>query len=202
MIRLRRVLACTLFISFVSFSSRQEDFLQNLLDRRFFFLIIVNTMNKVAAESIDTLLAYQTRRLQDLIAEILQCCKQRTSYLSERSNVPEAELRCLLLFSGERYLTAKGIAQRLEVAKSRVTKIINGLIQKGLVETMDDPKDARIKLIGLTPEGQKRAEDIGALSRELHQRLLLEFDQEQRKTVLSCLEMLRSSMEAVKKQEM
>jgi DNA-binding MarR family transcriptional regulator len=202
MIRLRRVLACTLFISLVSFFSLQEDFLQNLLDRRFFFFIMVNTMNKVAAESIDTLLAYQTRRLQDLIAEILQCCKQRTSYLSERSNVPEAELRCLLLFSGERYLTAKGIAQRLEVAKSRVTKIINGLIQKGLVETMDDPKDARIKLIGLTPEGQKRAEDIGALSRELHQRLLLEFDQEQRKTVLSCLEMLRSSMEAVKKQEM
>jgi DNA-binding MarR family transcriptional regulator len=158
-------------------------------------------MNEVAAQSLDMLFAYQTRRLQDLIVEILQCCKQRTSYLSERYNIPEAELRCLLLFSGERYLTAKGVAQRLEVAKSRVTKIIDGLIQKRLVETMDDPKDARIKLISLTPEGQKRAEEIETVSRQLHQRLLLEFDPEQRKTVLSCLEMLRSSMEAVKKQQ-
>jgi len=158
-------------------------------------------MNELAAQTIDTLLAYQTRRLQDLITQIIQCCKHRTSYLSERYNIPEAELRCLLLFSDERYLTAKGIARRLEVAKSRVTKIIDGLTQKRLVETADDPKDARIKLIRLTPEGQKSAEEIGTLSRKLHQRLLLEFDSEQRKTVLSCLEMLRSSMEAVKKQQ-
>jgi len=156
-------------------------------------------MNKAAAQNLDTLLVYQTRRLQDLITQILQCCKERTSYLSERYKIPEAELRSLLLFSGERYLTAKGIAQRLDVAKSRVTKIIDGLVQKGLVETTGDPKDARIRLIGLTPEGQRKAEEIGTVSRQLHQRLLLELDPEQRKTVISCLEMLRSSMEAVKK---
>ena len=156
-------------------------------------------MNENAAQVLDTLLTYQTRRLQDLMAEILQCCRQRTSFLSDKYQIPEAELRCLQLFSGERYLTAKGIAQRLEVAKSRVTKIMDGLFQKGLVETIDDPKDARIKLIALTPDGQKKAEEIGVLTRELHERLLLELDPEQRKNVLASLEMLRASMEAVKK---
>jgi len=158
-------------------------------------------MNENAAQVLDTLLTYQTRRLQDLMAEILQCCRQRTSFLSDKYQIPEAELRCLQLFSGERYLTAKGIAQKLEVAKSRVTKIMDGLIQKGLVETIDDPKDARIKLIALTPDGQKKAEEIGVLTRELHERLLLELDPEQRKNVLACLEMFRASMEAVKKQQ-
>jgi DNA-binding MarR family transcriptional regulator len=88
----------------------------------------------------------------------------------------------------------------LDVAKSRVTKIINGLIQKRLVESTDDPNDARVKLIGLTQEGQRKSKELGAMVTDLHQRLLLEFEPEQRKMVISCLEVLRSSMEAVKNQ--
>jgi DNA-binding MarR family transcriptional regulator len=151
-------------------------------------------MNDQGPDSADVLLGYQSQRLQNLIEEILQCCKERTSHLSKKFDIPEAELRCLMLFGEERYLTAKGISQKLDVAKSRVTKIMNGLIHKNLVASIDDPKDARIKLIGLTPQGQS------AIMTDLHQKLLLEFEPEQRKMVISCLEVLRSSMEAVKNQ--
>jgi DNA-binding MarR family transcriptional regulator len=157
-------------------------------------------MNDQKPDSADMLLGYQTQRLQDLIEEILHCCKERTSHLSKKFDIPEAELRCLMLFGEERYLTAKGIAQKLDVAKSRVTKIMNGLIHKNLVESTDDPKDARVKLIGLTQEGQRRSKELGAIMTDLHQKLLLEFEPEQRKMVISCLEVLRSSMEAVKNQ--
>ena len=105
-----------------------------------------------------------------------------------------------MLFGNARYLTAKVISQRLDVTKSRVTKITNGLIQKGLVETIDDPKDARIKLIGLTQEGRIRSKEISGITADLHQKLLLELEPDQRKMVISCLEALRSSMEAVKNQ--
>ena len=157
-------------------------------------------MNDRKPNSPDVLLGYQTQRLQDLIEEILHCCKERTSHLSKKFDIPEAELRCLMLFGEERYLTAKGISQKLDVAKSRVTKIINGLIHKNLVESTDDPKDARVKLIGLTQEGQRKSKELGAIVTDLHQKLLLEFEPEQRKMVISCLEVLRSSMEAVKNQ--
>jgi DNA-binding MarR family transcriptional regulator len=109
-------------------------------------------------------------------------------------------MRCLLLFQGERYLTVTGIAQKLDVAKSRVTKIVGGLTQKQLVQSIDDPKDARIRLIALTPAGNRRSEEIGAFITELHQRLLLEIDPEHRKMVISSLELLRSSMETIKRQ--
>jgi len=157
-------------------------------------------MKDKPSETVDVLLGYQTQRLQDLIEEILHCCKKRTVFLSKKFDIPEAELRCLMLFGEERYLTAKGISQKLDVAKSRVTKIINGLIQKRLVESTDDPNDARVKLIGLTQEGQRKSKELGAMVTDLHQRLLLEFEPEQRKMVISCLEVLRSSMEAVKNQ--
>jgi DNA-binding MarR family transcriptional regulator len=157
-------------------------------------------MNDLGTHSIDVLLDYQSHKLEGLIAEIVQCCKERTSYLSKKFDIPEAELRCLMLFGEERYLTAKGISQKLDVAKSRVTKIINGLVQKRLVESIDDPKDARIKLIGLTSKGQKKSREISDVTKDLHQRLLLELELEQRKMVISCLEILRASMEAVRNQ--
>jgi DNA-binding MarR family transcriptional regulator len=148
----------------------------------------------------DDLLRYQTRRFQELMQATLQCCEMRMEYLAAKFNVPQAELRCLMLFQGEKYLTVKGMSQKLDVAKSRVTKILEGLLQKKLVESIDDPKDARVKLISLTPAGQKRSDEIGAFSGDLHQKLLLELDQEERKHVLASLELLRAGMEAIKKE--
>jgi len=104
-----------------------------------------------------------------------------------------------LLFGDERYLTAKSIAQKLDLVKSRVTKITTGLIRKGLVESIEDPKDARVKLIGLTQKGQKKSKEVSTIITDLHRKLLLELDPKQRKMVLSYLEALRLGMEVVKK---
>lgn len=153
-----------------------------------------------AKQPTDKLLVYQGQKFQELMEETVQCCQARTAYLSAKFDIPQAEVRCLMLFEGERYLTVKGIAQKLDVAKSRVTKILEGLSAKKLVVTIEDPKDARIKLISLTPTGQRRTQEISRFNSELHQKLLLEIAPEQRKTVLSSLEVLRSSMETIKKQ--
>jgi len=146
----------------------------------------------------EDLLKYQTRRLKDLIAELLKCCDERKLYEIERFKLPQAELKCLMLFSTERYLTVTSIAQKMEVAKSRITKIINGLVQKGLVKQMNDPQDTRIKLISLTPAGREIALKIDAFQGEIFRQILLHLSVDERKTTLSSLETLRSAMEAVK----
>jgi DNA-binding MarR family transcriptional regulator len=157
-------------------------------------------MNEIAPKINQELLGYQTQRLKGLIGEMLQCCEDRKLYETQKFALPYAELKCLMLFDGERYLTVKGMAQKLEVAKSRVTMIINGLIEKGLVRRIDDPNDARIKLISLTPAGEKKSSEINRFHTEIHQKILLQLSMDERKQVLSQLELLRSSMEAVKEQ--
>lgn len=132
--------------------------------------------------------------------EIVDCCHQRTSFLSDKFGIPQAEVRCLMLFRGERYLTVKGIAQKLDVAKSRVTKIVEGLRRKSLLDCLNDPQDGRVKLFSLTPLGQRTTREIDEYNADLHRKLLLELDTEQRKWVLSSLELLRASMEAVKEE--
>ena len=166
----------------------------------FFRGYIINTMNEKDSKINSDLLEYQTLRLQGLITEVIQCCEDRKLFESQKFGLPYSELKCLMLFNGERYLTVTRMAEKLEVAKSRVTKLINGLVPKALVQSVDDPKDARIKLLSLTPEGRKKSSEIEGFQREIHRKLLLQMGAEERKKVISNLEGLRSAMEAVKEQ--
>lgn len=155
-------------------------------------------MNELDQDIPKKVTQYQASRLKNLIEEISSCCQERVVFQAKKFNLTPAELRSLLLFKDERYLTVTAIAQKLEVAKSRVTKILDGLLKKKMIHRIDDPEDARIRLISLTPSGQKKTKDINGFMTELHHHLVLTLKPEDRKSVLSSLELLRSSMEVVK----
>lgn len=141
---------------------------------------------------------YQIVQFQELITKMFQCCQDRMQYQSERFELPDAELRCLKLFGQERYLTPKGIARKMNVVKSRVTKIINGLVSRNLIQRIKDPEDSRIALLSLTPKGQKKLNEINMFLKSIHMEVLSQVPPEQRKTMLTYLEVLKASMEAVK----
>jgi DNA-binding MarR family transcriptional regulator len=141
---------------------------------------------------------YQLKQFQQLITKLFQCCQERMQYQCERFNLPDAELRCLGLFGEERYLTAKGIAQKMNVVKSRVSKIIDGLIKKQYIQRIKDPEDSRVSLLSLTPAGQKKLNEINSFLEDLHHQLLLQMVPEQRKAMLTNLDILRASMESIK----
>ncbi len=156
-------------------------------------------MNSSTPLSDDQLLQCQAARLKELIEGIRQCCQFQTGKLSRKFGVHEAEIRCLLLFRGERYLTVKGIAHKLGVAKSRVTKVTVGLQNKGLIKSSGDPADGRVKLLSLTQPGQKKCEEMDQYIKSMHEMLLLELDAEQRRSVMASLESLRVRIEALQK---
>ena len=141
---------------------------------------------------------YQLKQFQDTITKLYQCCQQRMQYQSERFQLPDAELRCLILFDEERYLTPKSIAYKMNVVKSRVTSIVNGLMKKKLLQRIKDPEDSRISLLSLTPSGQKKISEINQFQEFIHNEVLSQMAAEQRKTMLTNLDLLKASMEAVK----
>lgn len=155
-------------------------------------------MNEINGNPAQKLTQYQAQRFKELIEEIIHCCQERIVFQSRKFDLTPSEFRCLLLFKQERYLTVKNIAFKLEVAKSRVSKILDGLLTKQLIQFIDDPEDARVKLFSLAPSGRQRLEIIDNFINEIHQELVLALKPTDRGTVLSCLELLRSSMESVK----
>ena len=141
---------------------------------------------------------YELDHFQELIGKLFQCCQERIQYQSERFGLPDAELRCLKLFDTERYLTAKGIAIRMNVVKSRVTKIVDGLVRKGLIMRIKDPEDSRITLLSLSPKGQAKLNAINEFLSEVHLEVLNRMAPEHRTHILSNLELLKTAMQSVK----
>ena len=141
---------------------------------------------------------HQISQFRKLIAKLFQCCQDRMKYQCERFELPDAELRCLVLFGEERYHTPKGLAQKMNIVKSRISKIISGLVQKGLIQRISDPEDSRVTLLSLTPKGQKKLDEINRFLTEMHLEVLRQMGPEQRKTMITNLELLKASMESVK----
>ena len=155
-------------------------------------------MNENIDKTGNELLDYQTERVTLLIAEMVSCCEDRKFYESQKFDLPYSEIKCLMLFKGERYLTVKDMALKLDVAKSRITKLAQNLMAKGLISQIDDPMDARVRLISLTSKGAALSREIETFQRDIHRNLLLQMTPSERKSALVYLETLRSAMEAVK----
>ena len=155
-------------------------------------------MNDFAADIKPDVSDYQLEQFQELITKLFQCCQERMQYQCDRFQLPDAELRCLSLFGEERYLTAKSIAHKMNVVKSRVSKIIDGLIKKDLIQRIKDPEDSRVQLLSLTPEGQKKINEINVFIEDVYSQVLSQIAPDQRQTMLTNLDILKASMEAVK----
>jgi len=156
---------------------------------------MVHTMNDRGGGQQRELSQSQRQQFSSMLDKLYQCCSDRHAYLSEKFGVPQAELRCLLLFGQERYLTAKWIAARLDIAKSRVTKLVNGLVEKGLLARVDDPADSRVTLLALTPAGLKLRKDVESRMEEMRDAVLGAIDPEKREELLGHLEVLKLAME-------
>ncbi len=139
----------------------------------------------------------QARQFRNLVQRMFQCCQERMEHQSKKFGLPDAEIRCLLLFGEERYLTPKGIALKLNVVKSRVTKIVEGLIRKELIQKVQDPEDSRVVLLSLTSAGQMRLKEVNGFLLDLHSQVLAQIHPDQRSGMLNNLEMLRISMESL-----
>jgi DNA-binding MarR family transcriptional regulator len=139
----------------------------------------------------------QRQQFSQMLDKLYQCCTDSHVYLSEKFDIPQAELRCLMLFGHERYLTAKGIAGRLGIARSRVTKLVGGLADKKLLVRVPDPADSRVVLLSLTPAGQKLRQEVADLQRSMRDAVLTAIDPDRRHIVLQSLDMLKAAMERV-----
>ncbi|MBU2627638.1 MAG: MarR family winged helix-turn-helix transcriptional regulator, partial [Proteobacteria bacterium] len=135
---------------------------------------------------------------QNLINILFQCCQERLQHQSREFDLPDAELRCLMFFKDEKYLTSKSISLKMNVGKSRMTKIITGLQKKDLIKRIKDPEDSRVSLISLTPSGREKLLDIKAFQDDLHRVVLSQVDETERKKLLTNLDLLKACMESGK----
>lgn len=141
---------------------------------------------------------FQLNEFHRLIDMLFQCCRERLAYQSQKFDLPDAELRCLICLNHDKYMTSKSLASKMNVGKSRMTRIIRGLLEKKFIKRIKDPEDSRIGLISLTSEGRKKVEEIKAFQDQLHNIILSQVSDAERKRLLTSLDLLKACMEAGK----
>lgn len=143
---------------------------------------------------------FEAKKLESLINEIRACCEERSLAEARRFGIPPAEIELLKLLGQDRYATVTGLSSRLGVAKSRVTKLISGLMKKGYVIGTEDPRDGRVKLFTLSAEGKGVLKQITQYETETFKKLVSLMDTEEKQMVIRALDILRMAMERTKKE--
>ncbi|WP_447472853.1 bifunctional helix-turn-helix transcriptional regulator/GNAT family N-acetyltransferase [Vibrio harveyi] len=73
-------------------------------------------------------------------------------------------------------LTINQLAQQLNVDKSNASRTVTGLIKLGLVESIENPKDKRSQLVGLTEQGQQALSQLDLQQNSFFEQLLTQLD--------------------------
>ena len=101
--------------------------------------------------------------------------------------VTAAQLRVLVLASQPGYLNATGVAEALDVHLSSASRICDRLVQAGLLDRRDLPRDRRHVELTLTPASERLLETLNEHRREVFARLLRRIDAADRDTLTQAL---------------
>lgn len=107
--------------------------------------------------------------------------------------------RWVISFLHEQQQKGKDVFQRdLEeafcVTRSTISKVLDLMVQKGLVERRPVPHDARLKKLVLTPKALDLSERMQAYAQEVEREVTAGFSQEEIDTLLDFIDRIRKNL--------
>lgn len=94
----------------------------------------------------------------------------------------------------EKQLSQNELVQRLNLAKSSVSRLVDKLVKRGWIARERSLEDGRVWLLSLTDEGQSTAENLTQARQAKFAQVLAHIPQEEQKNVLHALEVLVQAM--------
>jgi DNA-binding MarR family transcriptional regulator len=91
--------------------------------------------------------------IQQIVEDLARCQRPASAGVWKVLGLSHAQLGMLFMLRYHRQASPKQIADFLGVSKSAVSQLLDPLVDKGLVNRQNDPKDRRIIRLSLTPKG-------------------------------------------------
>jgi DNA-binding MarR family transcriptional regulator len=95
-----------------------------------------------------------------------------------------------LLSQSEEPLTMGRLSSELDVPLSTATRIVDGLVQAGMVERVNDPSDRRVVRVGMSENGRELYEAGMAYNKQRIAKLLNVFSEEEQEQLLKLMNKL------------
>jgi DNA-binding MarR family transcriptional regulator len=96
----------------------------------------------------------------------------------------------LLRLEDEPFRTQSALAGSIGADKTRLIPVLDALQQDGLIRRAPDPRDRRVHLLSLTPEGRTRRDATQAAIQAAEERLLARLPEGDRAALLRALQAL------------
>ena len=137
------------------------------------------------------LLASLTRNLAD-------CCMSKESEIFSRYGLSAVEGHLLLIVAEHGSLSPSAAAEKLGVARSRLTPLAQNLVEKGFLLRTRSAEDRRAHVLRLTASGKAAAHGAADFRQKFHARLLESFVPSERERLLTVLAELHDRMHALR----
>jgi DNA-binding MarR family transcriptional regulator len=134
-------------------------------------------------------------QMADLTYELLENCQLKIERTAHSLNLTVAEFKLLRSIQDNEMLSAGEFARRLCLSSSRITRILEGLLKKGLIQKESGGSDRRVVHVCLTPAGVKTRDELKLMYVTVHQDIidLLPFDAGE--SVMLAMQKLRAATE-------
>jgi DNA-binding MarR family transcriptional regulator len=140
-------------------------------------------------------LNHNAEQLANLTFSLLANCQEKEIRLAEIHALTQAEFRCLRLFGADENINNKKIAERMNLSPSRLTRIIDGLVNKEYIIREIDPNDRRNMRVCLSRRGQLLVQQLNKAYIEIHKEILQDIDEEQHKPLITAMTHLLTALE-------
>ena len=134
-------------------------------------------------------------KLANLTFSLLANCQEKEIRLAEVHSLTQAEFRCLRLFGSDETINNKAIAERMNLSPSRLTRIIDGLVQKEYIIREIDPNDRRNMKVSLSSKGQLLVKQLNKAYIDIHKEILEDIEVDQHQPLIIAMTNLLTALE-------
>jgi len=140
--------------------------------------------------------AVQAERLADLTFELLDRCHEKQEIIAGKVGLTIAEFKVMRAFRGESHLSGQELSNRVQLSGSRMTRILDGLVEKQIVRREIGSKDRRTMEISLTEKGQLITEKLQQSYVGAHVDIMKFLPPDAGESVIMAMEKLRDAMKS------
>ena len=133
--------------------------------------------------------------LAEVTSLLFTNCHEKESRHASKYRLSVVEFRCIRILHSKKKLTVNQLAQEMCLTSSRVTRIIDGLVAKKLVNRVSGENDRRVYNLSLTSKGEKLANESIQDHIKIHEEIIHHIPEEYHQSMLEMLKKLNEAVE-------
>lgn len=136
----------------------------------------------------------QAEKMADVTFRLLDRCQEKQERIARSLGLTVAEFRLLRTFRGEAVLSVGELARGMGLSNSRLTRILDGLVDKEVVTREVSSQDRRVIIVELTPRGREIQKTLTERYLRTHQEILDLLPEGAVESVITAMEKLEEAM--------